>query len=180
MNSVTSRPKIKIKVNDNPINILVDTGSSINVIDEGTYKSMKYQPNLSKSDTKVYAYGANEKVSLLGKFQATVETESKMTTAPFYITQGNSGNLLSYQTTVDQQVIPEIRSLENSKVDHLCQKYSEVFSGIGKMADTEIELFIDTKVQPVTQPHRRIPFHLRKQVEKQVIIIIKTGYYYNN
>lgn len=168
LNSMTSRPKIKIKVNDNPINILVDTGSSINVIDERTYKSMKYQPNLSKSDTKVYAYGANEKVSLLGKFQATVETESKMTIAPFYITQGNSGNLLSYQTTVDLQVIPEIRSLEASKVDHLCQKYSEVFSGIGKMADTEIELFIDTKVQPVTQPHRRIPFHLRKQVETEL------------
>lgn len=91
-----------------------------------------------------------------------------MTTAPFYITQGNSGNLLSYQTTVDLQVIPEIRSLEASKVDHLCQKYSEVFSGIGKMADTEIELFIDTKVQPVTQPHRRIPFDLRKQVETEL------------
>ena len=64
---------------------------------------------LSKSDTKAYAYGADTKVTLLGKFQATVETESKLTTAPFYVTQGNSGNLLSYMTSVDLQVISEIR-----------------------------------------------------------------------
>ena len=67
-----------------------------------------------------------------------METESKMTTASFYITQVSSGNLLSYQTTVDLRVIPELRSLETSKVEHLCQKYSEDFSGIGEMADTEI------------------------------------------
>ena len=83
---------------------------------------MTNQPKLSKSDTKAYAYGADAKVTLLGKFQATVETESKLTTAPFYVTQGNSGNLLSYMTSVDLQVIPEIHSLETSKVDYLCQK----------------------------------------------------------
>ena len=168
VNSVTSRPKIKIKVNESPICILVDTGSSINVIDECTYKSMTNQPKLSKSDTKAYAYGADAKVTLLGKFQATVETESKLTTAPFYVTQGNSGNLLSYMTSVDLQVIPEIHSLETSKVDYLCQKYSKVFAGIGQMKDTQIELFIDPNIQPVTQPHRRIPFHLRKQVEAEL------------
>lgn len=70
-------------VNDNQINSLVDTGSYTNVIDECTYKLMKYQPNLSKSDIKVYTYEANEKVSLLGKFQATVEAESKLTKGAF-------------------------------------------------------------------------------------------------
>ena len=79
---MTSRPKIKINLNESPICILVDTGSSINVIDENTYESMKIQPKLSKSDTKAYAYGTDAKVSLLGKFQATVETDSKLTTAP--------------------------------------------------------------------------------------------------
>ena len=98
VNSVTFRPEIKIKVNESPVCILVDNGSSLNVIDECTYKSMTNQPNLSKSDTTAHTYGADAKVTLLRKFQATVETESKLTTAPFYITQGNSGNLLSYMT----------------------------------------------------------------------------------
>ena len=80
---------------------------------------MKNHPKLSKSDTEAYAHGADAKVTLLGKFQAT---ESKLTTVPFYNIQGNSGNLLSYMT-VDLQVISEIHSLETSKVDYLCQKY---------------------------------------------------------
>ena len=168
VNKVTSRPKIKVKLNDNPVCILVDTGSSINVIDESTYQSMKSKPKLSKSDTKAYAYGTDAKVSLLGMFQATVETESKLTTAPFYVAQGKSGNLLSYMTSVDLQVIPEIHAVENSKVDYLCQKYSNVFKGIGQLKDTQIELYIDQNVQPVTQPHRRIPLHLRKQVEAEL------------
>ena len=129
---------------------------------------MTNQPKLSKSDTKAYAYGADAKVTLLGKFQATVETESKLITAPFYVTQGNSGNLLSYMASVDLQVIPEIHSLETSKVDYLCQKYSKVFAGIGQMKDTQIKLFFDPNIQPVTQQNRRIPFHLRKQVEAEL------------
>ena len=83
---MTSRPNIRIHVNEHPINILIDTGSLINMMDEPTHKSIKQQPKLCKSDTKVYAYGANEKVSLLGKFQATVEPSDKITSALFYVT----------------------------------------------------------------------------------------------
>ena len=123
---------------------------------------------MCKSDTKVYAYGANENVSLLGKFQATVETTDKITSAPFYVTKGKSGNLVSYTTSVDLQVIPEIHLLHSSKVEQLFKKYPQVFKGIVKLMDTQVELHIDPNVQPVTQPHRRIPFHIRKQVEAEL------------
>jgi len=46
-----------------------------------------------------------------------------------------------------------------------CDKVPKVFTGIGKLKDTQIEIFVDKTVKPVVQPHRRIPFRLRKQVE---------------
>ena len=168
LNAMTSRPKIKIHVNEHPVNILIDTGSSINVMDESTYKAINQQPKLCKSDTKVYAYGANEKVSLLGKFQATVETSDKITSGLFYVTKGKNGNLLSYTTSVDFQLIPEIHSLHSSKAKQLIEKYPQVFKGIGKLKDTQIELHIDPNAQPVTQPDRRIPFHIKQQVEAEL------------
>ena len=137
-------------------------------MDESTYKSMKQQSKLCKWDTKVYAYEANEKVSLLGRFQATVETSDEITSAPFYVTKGKSGNLLSYTTSVDLQVIPEIHSLHLSKAEQLFEKYPQVFKGIRKLKDTQIELHIDPNVQPVTQPQRRIPFHIRQQAEAEL------------
>ena len=47
----------------------------------------------------------------------------------------------------------------------ICDKFPKVFTGIGKLKDTQIEIFVDKTVQSIMQPHRRIPFHLRKQVE---------------
>ena len=51
LNAMTSQPKIRIHVNEHPVNILIDTGSLINVMDESTYKPMKQKPKLCKSDT---------------------------------------------------------------------------------------------------------------------------------
>ena len=165
VNSVhPSQPKINIKLNGYLMKILIDTGSSVNVIDENTYLQIKDKPKLTKTDTKIYAYGSTS-VKILGKMQATFETNERITTAPVYVTQGKSGNLLSYNTSVDLQVIPRINSLQGDKVNDLCQKCTSVFTGLGKLRDTQIDLHIDPNIQPVSQPHRRIPFHLRTQVE---------------
>lgn len=38
------------------------------------------------------------------------------------------------------------------------------FTGISKMKDTEVELYIDENIQTVTQPHRRTPFTLENRL----------------
>ncbi|KAL5011216.1 hypothetical protein ScPMuIL_011700 [Solemya velum] len=40
--------------------------------------------------------------------------------------------------------------------------------GLGYLRDIKVKLHIDTEVQPVAQRYRRIPFHVRKQVEEQI------------
>ena len=92
-----------------------------------------------------------------------METQNKLTTAMMYVTKGNSGNLLSYTTSVALQVVPEIYSMTSKS--EIRDKFPKVFTGIGKLKDTQIEIFVDKTVQSIMQPHRRIPFHLRKQVE---------------
>ena len=51
--------------------MLVDTGSSINVLDENIYKKRQVKPKLSKTDTNVFTYGSNTNFPLLGKFIGT-------------------------------------------------------------------------------------------------------------
>ena len=50
-------------------------------------------------------------------------------------------------------------------IKQLTEQYVEVFEGVGKLKDYEVMLHIDESVTPVAQPARRIPFHMRKQVE---------------
>nr|XP_033948146.1 uncharacterized protein K02A2.6-like [Pseudochaenichthys georgianus] len=55
-----------------------------------------------------------------------------------------------------------------SSPNQLLHEYQDIFQGIGKLKDFQVKLHIDESVQPVTQPHRRIPFHMRKRVESEL------------
>ena len=160
-------PRTTVSINGLTVEILADTGSTINVLDEETFSRLPSKPNLMKSDTKVFGYGSNTHLKLKGKFETTIETGSKIAPATVYVVEGSHGNLLGYQTLVDLQVVPCISSL-SPKHEQLCEQYSTVFNGIGKLKDTQISIHIDPNVQPVVQPHRRIPFHVRKQVEAEL------------
>ena len=43
-----------------------------------------------------------------------------------------------------------------------------VFKNLGKLKGKQVELVIDSEVKPIAQQQRRIPFHLRKQVEVEL------------
>ena len=48
------------------------------------------------------------------------------------------------------------------------EEYSDRFEGIGKLKDFQCKLHEDPTVQPIAQPHRRIPFHVRKNVDAEL------------
>ena len=43
------------------------------------------------------------------------------------------------------------------------------------MTDFQVELHIDPSVPPVTPPHRRIPFHLRKKLDAELDKLERQG-----
>ena len=61
------QPKTTVTINGLAVEILADTGSSINVIDEGTFSKFPGKPLLKKSGTKVFAYGSKSQLKLKGK-----------------------------------------------------------------------------------------------------------------
>lgn len=73
--------------------------------------------------------------------------------------------MLSYQTAVDLDIIPVIKSITS---DHILDEYSDRFEGIGKIKDLQLHIYADESKAPVAQPHRRIPFHMRKKVEAEL------------
>ena len=50
----------------------------------------------------------------------------------------------------------------------LIEEYNDLFHWLGKLKNYQIKLHIDEDVPPVTQPHRRVPFRVRKQLEEQL------------
>lgn len=75
-----------------------------------------------------------------------------------YILRGNYGSLLNYQTSVDLNIIPIIKSITS---DQILDEYSDRFEDIGKIKYLQLRIPADEIKAPVAQPHRHIPFYMR-------------------
>ena len=147
---------------------MVDTGASINVIDQETYSKL-CDVHLKPTQTRAFAYNQSEPVSFMGKFDAVIETKKRMSVATFYVVKGqNSGNLLSLSTAQDLGLITlhlKSVSTKDAAVDNILDKHKSVFNGLGKLRETTVKLDIDKTKTPKAQPQRRIPYHIREKVK---------------
>lgn len=108
INSVFKQPQIKVEINGIPVTVLVDTGSSINAIDEKTFEKIRSKVKLRRANNPVFAYGSNTKLEMIGKFTATIENEKKIGTAEVFVAKGNYGCILGYDTCIEMQIVPRI------------------------------------------------------------------------
>ncbi len=150
--------------------MLIDTGASINIIDEKTFAYItQFKPiSLQRAHTKLFAYGSKQQLPILGKFDIVVESKKQITVVCIHVVKGNSGSLLSYQTASELNMITlhvnKVTSTSSVSSDDIEQKYPDIYNGISKLKEFEVKLHIDKQVPPVAQAARRIPFHLRKKV----------------
>ena len=89
---------------------------------------------------------------------------------------GTSGSLLSYQTVLDLDLVrvrvntvQPTTPVRQTNIDELTKRHPALFKGIGKLKDMEVKLHIDKNVRPVTQPYRRVSFHLQKLVDSELM-----------
>jgi hypothetical protein len=161
-------PTVKLSIQGTLIPFMIDTGASVNIIDEGTFSKLKIRPELEKATSRLFAYGANHPIKIKGKFQTAAESKDKITHATFHVAAGSHGSLLSYQTAtalnlihidvncVNKVIANDVRPIT---VNDLVKSHPTLFEGIGKLKNFQVKLHIDETVKPVAQPHRRVPFH---------------------
>ncbi|XP_028406801.1 uncharacterized protein LOC114529243 [Dendronephthya gigantea] len=134
-------PLCEVYIAKEPVKTIIDSGASVNIIDELTYDKIR-----------------NQDQSISTVIQAT-----------FYVTQGGNGNLLSNNTAESLGILKiTVNTALNTPTTSPEDQFQHLFDGIGKIKDKVIKLHIDSDVQPKQQPHRRIPFHIRKDVEAEL------------
>ncbi len=165
--STSASLSFAVKVDNVSVTMLADTGSRINIIDEPTLRKIpNWNKQLKPTQKRVYAYKSNTPLDLLGVFQATIESNEKYVVGNIYVVRGEGENLLSCGTALELGLITVTNMLQEHK--DLKVKFPELFKGVGLLKDHKVKLHINPDVSPVAQKHRRIPFHLRKQVEAEL------------
>ena len=87
------RPIIRIKIEDHEMAVLIDTGSTVNVMDEHTYrKNFARTCKLRKNRSVIHSYHTLESpippLKIIGKIDTVVESEEKIIPATFYVVEG--------------------------------------------------------------------------------------------
>ena len=147
--------------------MLIYTGASVKVVDEATFARFSPKPKLTRTNTRLVGYGSRRHIPHLGQFEATLETDSLIYVDTIHVVKGASGCLLRYATALQLGLVKVINHVDSEEI---IKQYPALFDGsIGALKDYKVKLHIDTSVQPVAQPHRRIPFHVRKKVEDKLV-----------
>ena len=178
-----------VRVNGHEVKFLIDTGATVDIIDNDTYNALEDTVCLKKSGTKIFAYGSNRPLQLKGRVQATLESKKRFTATHLFVIEGSSsGNLMSAKTAQDLGIIKlintvsvnthngtdnsaastETPSTSDKTIQEIINRHHSVFQGQGKLRDQRVQLHINRDVKPVVQPQRRIPYHMRKQVSQEL------------
>ena len=155
-----------IKIKDQDIMCLLDTGAEVNIIGENTFLSLgKYELQAPKK--KLCAYGSRTALPVLGCFQELVKApKTKLATVTdIYVMKGETGNLLGCQTAEKLGLVSFVNQVQMNNMEEILHNYQDRFHGMGKMDQLQVHLNINKDVTPIAQKSRRIPFHLRERVD---------------
>ncbi|XP_044166850.1 uncharacterized protein K02A2.6-like [Acropora millepora] len=167
------QPMCRLEIDGEYLEMMLDSGASVNLIDEVTYKRI-YKgkaKTLEQAKRRIFSYGSPTPLPLLGTIQAEITAKSSSTSATLHVVKGSSGNLLGYDTAQRLGLLKIVNQVGTDKTSpqYLASgEFENLFGGIGKVKGKVVKLHIDPDVQPRQQPHRRIPFHVRQDVEKEL------------
>ena len=171
-------PRTTITVNNSPVEALVDTGCSTNILDETSFNALSPKPELKQSTRKVFSYQASSDLKTLGEFSATVCWHNFSVNTTFIVAKGCGGSLLGYTSAVQLGIVSVACSVEevDPAAEKMTKEFPSVFSGkIGKLKNFQLHLHVDLSIKPVAQRHRLVPFHLREELEKELNKRVEQG-----
>jgi len=157
-------PKATVTLHGHQVEFVIDTGSTLNIIDIKTYNEILHKPALNKPICNAFAFESKKPINFMGRFHADLKSNKIGTTAQVHVLkyESTSPNILSYDTAYNLgmiQITNNIRLDETKEAMKL--KYPSLFSGkIGCLKDYMLD------VKPSKRFHYRIPYHLKPQVEK--------------
>ena len=178
--SVSSDGKMSVIVGGLSLPMIIDSGASCNVVGRNVWEYLKAN-NVkcvsSKASKKLFPYGSNQPLQVAGVFTAEVSVGERVLSGVEFVVVENEGHaLLGRETAIALEVLklgPQINSLGVSTdgvkgEPSIFEKFPGCCEGIGKLKDFQLSIPIDPEVQPIAQPIRRVPYHLRDKLSDKL------------
>ena len=163
--------EVDIVINNAEVTMQVDTGASVSVMSEETYKNTWTQerPALEPSTVKLKTY-SGEQLKVLGSMRAQVEYKEQKGDLPLLVVAGKGPALLGRDwlehLKLDWQ---QLHSIQHSGLEGILQKHAAVFQDeLGELKGTKAKISVDPTVEPQFHKARPVPFALKEKVEEEL------------
>ena len=87
-----------IKIGTQKVNLLIDSGSILNILDEPHFYQLNPPIVLHMYYAKIFPYQAQEQLKMLGIFKAHISSNDKIISAKFHVVRGKEGANLGKET----------------------------------------------------------------------------------
>ena len=168
---------VQVQIDGQQIRMIVDTGCKYNIISSQLYNAQFKSYELGLSKKRLIAYGLKDPLNCKGYFTATIKVGKKEIRANVYVIQGHSESLLGRDSSFNLEIInvnvvqdkPSLsKTSENNELDSLLGEFDEIFHGMGKVANFEHKIAIDSSVKAVSGRLRHIPFSQIEAVNNEL------------
>lgn len=170
-----------VKIGGVLVQVLIDSGSSKNIIDDTTWEHMLKQgvktwtPS-NEPRTTLRGYGLNSKpLTVSNVFESTVTVDGTSNdhklAATFYVVVGGSQSLLGKDTAKQLGVLKIGLPTMHSSVNTLVPIEKRIFP---KMRNVQLRIPVDITVVPVAQRVRRPPIALLTRIEEKLSQLLAT------
>lgn len=170
-----------IKIGGVLVQVLIDSGSSKNIIDDATWEYMQKQGVKTWSpsrmpNTTLRGYGRNAKPLTVSKvFESMVSVEGATSNcgqvATFFVVVGGSQPLLGKETAKQLGVLTIGLPSADTMINMLMPVEKRQFP---KMKNVRLRIPVDTSVVPVAQRARRPPIALLSRIEDKLSQLLAT------
>ena len=151
----------------------VDTGASLSLISETTYKKLWESdtlPELQQTTVKLRTY-TGEEMRVLGCINVRVQSKEQEAQLPLLVVKGRGPSLLGRnwltQLCLNWQEIFSVRT--NHSLESLLKQHEGVFKDeLGTLKGIEAKLHVDPQAKPLFYKARTVPFALREKVEQEL------------
>ena len=176
--------KLNFNVGGVNLDMLVDSGASVNIVDEETWSHLKEQRikcTSMKQTKRLFAYASKEPLNIIGTFSCEVYISNRSIHTEFCVIKGQGVPLLGRESAIKLGVLKigvDVAAINESVNDasvkeKIVNEFPDVFKGIGRLKDRQVKLHTKESVEPVAQPLRRTPYNLRTKVEEKIDELLK-------
>lgn len=145
------------KLQGKTVQFKIDTGAQVNILPLSIYKKLS-NVKLSKTSTSLTSY-SGDKLKVKGKCSLYLKDKN----CEFFVTDTNQSPLLGFKASNELGLIHVIMTVQ-ADVDDPVKSFPKVFTGLGCL-EKPYHIKIDSSVNPVINPPRKIPAALREKLK---------------